>query len=249
MLGALPGDTNSFAFDVNDSGQVVGSSQRVGNQFTNPRTFIWQAGVFTDLGVPSGYIGNSPYAINSHGDVVGFLFNASSRTAFLYRNGQFITLNSLLPAGSGWILTEARDVNDADQIVGLGYLDGVAHGFLYSNGSITDLGPDFAYWQAINNPGQVAGGHFLWTNGTVIDLKGFTPPPGYYNDPNRINAFDINDLGQVVGYAGLPDPIPEPNSVFLISSGLGLLFIASRRSRIRCLALSRAYPVRSTQRM
>jgi hypothetical protein len=88
-------------------------------------------------------------AINSEGDVVSYLFNSSfTRSACL--NGQFIDLNSLLPAGSPWVLTEARDVNNSDQIAGAGAINGQIHGFLYScsTGAIVDLGPDFANWRA-----------------------------------------------------------------------------------------------------
>jgi probable HAF family extracellular repeat protein len=225
LLGDLPGDNRSFAFGVNDSGQVVGSSDLVtGNQFTNQHTFIWQAGVFTDLGLPSGYVDSSPNAINSDGDVVGYLTNPSGqRSAYLYQNGQFITLNSLLPPGSGWDLTDAQDLNNSDEVVGFGYLNGVGHGFLYSNGSITDLGTDFASSQAINDEGQIVGGDFLWSNGVITSLGGITAPPGDYDIASQTVALAINDLGEVVGYAESPTPIPEPNSVSLFAGGLGLL--------------------------
>jgi probable HAF family extracellular repeat protein len=39
-------------------------------------------------------------------------------------------LNSLIPAGSGWVLTSARGINDAGQIVGTGTISGVQHAFL-----------------------------------------------------------------------------------------------------------------------
>lgn len=46
-LGALPGDAISEALGINDQGQVVGVSYGAG--FSNPRAFIWQNGVMTDL--------------------------------------------------------------------------------------------------------------------------------------------------------------------------------------------------------
>ncbi len=39
-------------------------------------------------------------------------------------------LNSLIPAGSGWALSVARDINDAGQIVGEGVINGQQRAFL-----------------------------------------------------------------------------------------------------------------------
>jgi hypothetical protein len=39
-------------------------------------------------------------------------------------------LNNLIPANSGWVLTGAADINDAGQIVGIGFKDGQSKAFL-----------------------------------------------------------------------------------------------------------------------
>ena len=39
-------------------------------------------------------------------------------------------LNKLIPAHSGWILTEASGINDAGQIVGSGTFHGAQRGFV-----------------------------------------------------------------------------------------------------------------------
>ena len=74
----------------------------------------------TDLGVPSGFTNSVANAINDDGDIVGYCYNAgSSKThAFLYRNGQMIDLNSMVPSGSGWLLNQAAAINIQGQIVG-----------------------------------------------------------------------------------------------------------------------------------
>jgi len=46
-LGVLEGDSISEALGINDEGQVVGVSFAAG--FANPRAFLWQNGVMTDL--------------------------------------------------------------------------------------------------------------------------------------------------------------------------------------------------------
>jgi hypothetical protein len=45
-----------------------------------------------------------------------------------------IDLNSLLPAGSGWVLESADAINDAGQIVGYGSFNGVYESFLLDTG-------------------------------------------------------------------------------------------------------------------
>ena len=41
-----------------------------------------------------------------------------------------VDLNALLPAGSGWVLSEARAINAKGQIAGNGTLHGRPHAFL-----------------------------------------------------------------------------------------------------------------------
>ncbi len=72
-LGTLPGDAISEALGINDQGQVVGVSYGAG--FANPRAFLWQNGVMTDLNtlIPSGsslYL-QAAQEINDLGEIVG----------------------------------------------------------------------------------------------------------------------------------------------------------------------------------
>jgi hypothetical protein len=48
----------------------------------------------------------------------------------IWLGGSIADLNTYLPPGSGWTLTEATAINDNDQIVGYGFHDGVERGFL-----------------------------------------------------------------------------------------------------------------------
>ena len=50
--------------------------------------------------------------------------------AFLYREGRMQDLNDLIPSGSGWVLEEARAINDRGQIVGFGTFQGRTRAFL-----------------------------------------------------------------------------------------------------------------------
>jgi probable HAF family extracellular repeat protein len=69
--------------------------------------------------------------INTAGQVVGSSYAAPYTTrAFLYSGGVMTDLNTLLPAGSGWVLQSANAINDHGQIVGQGTHNGQTHAFL-----------------------------------------------------------------------------------------------------------------------
>ena len=78
-LHTLPGDVASVGLAVNSSSQAVGLSLDSGG---NPRAFLWQNGVITDLNalIPS----DSPFlvlfvadVINSSGEIAGFGLTSS----------------------------------------------------------------------------------------------------------------------------------------------------------------------------
>ncbi len=71
-----------------------------------------------------GFPGAIGTALNNHDQIVG--------NGWLYSDGTVSTLNSLIPAGSGWNLTQALGINDSGQIVGTGTLDGQTRAFLLS---------------------------------------------------------------------------------------------------------------------
>jgi probable HAF family extracellular repeat protein len=119
-LGTL-GGAQSFALGINNVGQVVGFSETADGQ---NHVFVYTGGVMIDLGIstPGNWL-----AINNYGQVVGLL---SSGHPFLYTDGVVNDLNDLLPDGSGWVLNDARGINDAGQIVGYGVIGNQTHAFL-----------------------------------------------------------------------------------------------------------------------
>ena len=128
-LGVLPGGRNSLAHAVNDRGQVVG----VSDSADAPRAFVWEAGVMRDLGALPGGAASQAYAINNAGQIVGSAEAdavSGSTRAVLWADGTVLDLNTCLPPDSGWVLTEARGINDRGQIVGQGIKDGRQRAFL-----------------------------------------------------------------------------------------------------------------------
>jgi probable HAF family extracellular repeat protein len=143
VLDGAPGASTSSATDLNDSGQVVGHAGRVGmHSIQLPgRAFVYDAntGRMIDLGTLPGDTISGALAINNSGQVVGFSWRPieglpAIRRAFVYdlSTETMLDLNTLIPAESGWELLEARDINDAGQIVGEGRINGETHAFLLS---------------------------------------------------------------------------------------------------------------------
>lgn len=132
LLGLLAGHNTGEANDINSNGVVAGSS---GNPFIDSRAVIWNGGVAQDLGLPAGFARAQAAAINDLGQVVGKVLDSFGGShAFLYSNGVIVDLNSLLPANSGWVLSEARDINANGIITGKGFINGQIHGFVMGPG-------------------------------------------------------------------------------------------------------------------
>ena len=95
------GEGDSYAVGVNDSAQVVGSSnigQTGSDDWPLQHAFLWQGGTMVDLGVLSGDNASHANAINRWGEIVGrsgVNFDQSYH-AVIWRNGVIIDLNRLL---------------------------------------------------------------------------------------------------------------------------------------------------------
>lgn len=199
-LGELAG---SNANGVNDIGQVVGSKSFGGGP---THAFLYSNGVMTDLGVlESSHHYSSATDINDAGLVVGSSMiaeNTSSQRPVLFSGGTVTNLGSL---GGGYGF--AGGINSAGQVVGLSSdANGVTHAFLWSNGTMIDLGSlegsgGYSCAYGINDNTQVVGVSvfsganrgFLWEGGVMTDLGDLAEGTG------NTRAYAINNLGQVVG--------------------------------------------------
>ncbi|MEA2175687.1 MAG: hypothetical protein QOD00_3279 [Blastocatellia bacterium] len=132
-LGSFLGGTNSdsYAWAMNDADVVVGGSSYDPGWPSRYLPFRSVAG--GPLQYLGSFGGNDGEArgINNAGQIVGSSNNAGQQPrAFIYDGGQMSDLNALIPASSGWILTNAYDINNNGQIVGKGTINGQTHAYL-----------------------------------------------------------------------------------------------------------------------
>lgn len=135
LLNPLTGHTQGEARAINATGQIAGSSS---SSSTDKHAVRWQGTTPTDLGLLDGTISEA-YGINAAGTVVGraAISGPAQYHAFIWTSADGMRdLNGLIPANSGWELTEARSINDSGKIVGYGTIGGQSHGFL-----LTPAGP------------------------------------------------------------------------------------------------------------
>lgn len=134
-------------YDINDSGFVVGSYSLYNltgqDSFDGSFAAIWDPNTISSEGRPSivGEIGSRLVAVNNSGQAVGTVEGDTylgRRAIFSQGIGLGTTdLTSLLDSSTvaaGWVLLEARDINDDGWIVGTARntVTEVEHGFLLS---------------------------------------------------------------------------------------------------------------------
>ncbi len=133
-LGTLPNGCCSEAFDINETGQIAGFSWVDGT--SGFHAVLWEGDRVADLGTLSGGANSRAYAINGAGDTVGTswttLVHPGDPHATLWRFAAAFDLNDAVGEIGECVLTEARDTNDAGQIVCMGAnaAAGATHAFL-----------------------------------------------------------------------------------------------------------------------
>ncbi len=142
-LGTLGGPA-SHGHDINNLVHVCGWSMIEPN---NPasRGFVWADGIMKSVGTLGG-IYSAAFGLNDLDQVVGASTRADgTQVAFLWDHDQITDLNSLLPPGSGWLLTSAADIDDQGAIVGEGVNpQGKTRAFLLTPATTTGVPPSTA---------------------------------------------------------------------------------------------------------
>jgi len=139
-LGGIAPGFGNFAYDINRSGHVVGTSGTSDGSF---HAFFWSPEtLIRDLGTVQGDVASVGIAINDIGDIGGVSMPAdptASPRAFLRPDGgTMVDLNSLIPADSELYLFSVCSINSRGEIIGLALdTQGNFHGYLAtpSNGA------------------------------------------------------------------------------------------------------------------
>jgi probable HAF family extracellular repeat protein len=149
-LGTLPGAPVSRALAINDAGQIAGRAADAPEGGRPPDCpaprrcvpILHRGGAWVELPTLPGFPNGSTTELNNAGQVVGQVQAADGASrAVLWAGDAVIDLNTAIPAGSGWVLTTAFDINEGGQIVGAGTLHGQRRGFLLSPAATPGL-PD-----------------------------------------------------------------------------------------------------------
>lgn len=182
----------------------------------------------TDLGTFAQGAFSQPYEVNAWGQVVGFasLFGSSQPYhGFSYQGGVLKDLG-VLPGGARveGNNSTATCINEVGQVAGFSDTSQMEHAFLRTGGSMIDLGTlggSSSGADGMNAAGQVVGyaripselqHAFLYSGGVMSDLG--TLPGG-----GRSWALDINDSGQIVGFAAIAPEYGAPEHAFVYDHG------------------------------
>jgi probable HAF family extracellular repeat protein len=215
----VPGARSTFANGINSRGDIVGSwvdSAGVQHGFLLPAY-----GSFTVVDYPdSGTIFTAAFGINAAGDIVGFyhtvensaacvlVATATKRCGFLLsRAGAYTSIDLPGARGPAPLGTSANWVDQRGDIVGA-YFDGAIHGYLLSDGTVTQLDVPFSggintQARGINSQGDIVGSYALGSrflsfrrdrHGNYDSLEAPTAAPAA-----ATVAFGINAAGDIVG--------------------------------------------------
>ena len=203
-MGTL-GGAYSVANDINNAGQIVGTSWR--SIFPDERPFLWQNGTMTDLIANSFSKAGEATSINDKRSIVGWISGANYGNQVLYINGATGISRPRY----------ASDLNNAGQMV---FKDNNGFNFLLDKGRIAHLLGNFSEVSDINDAGHVIG---TSSNGGFLCDKGITylTPPGGFSSPLSIapavlcynqpvtylgfSPYKINNAGQIIGSSVLWD--------------------------------------------
>jgi uncharacterized membrane protein len=249
-LSGPAGALGASAFAISDAGLVVGSfyntrevDPATGESVKGPdQGFIFNGTSYLSLNAPGAvttqlravspngrYV--SGYSTDSAGAAKGFVFDRNTST--------FTNVG-----GPNSLFTIAQGVNDAGVVVGSDQLSPAAGlqrrvGFTYNLATSTRTDYSFAGYSRTSFRGIDASGRLAgWLNGT--DAAGMPTTVGFVGTPSSFEVFtvpgaattfvqSINNAGVLVGsyadaaglsYAFVATPVPEPQTVVLMLTGL-----------------------------
>lgn len=218
-LGTLPGYAKSQAAAINDLDQIVGEATE--GSFGRTTAFLWEDGIFTDLGALGG-ADSIALDINEHSQVVGQADTAGGfEHAYIWADGMMTDLGVL----EDHLTSMAVSINKHGVMVGYSADNSTTAPCIWDQKEIAELprlgGDAWTRPAAINDVGVIVGTAssnelgeraVMWRDGQVIDLNQYVLGTGWVLQ----SANDINNRGWIVGlgrregrregYVLIPDP-------------------------------------------
>jgi len=212
----VPGADHTYAYGINDQGQVVGYYAGTFNGNFGTHGFLDSGGTITTLQVP-GTTQTLAFGINNRGTVVG----TADGQGFIYSDGSYSLFNA--PGG----IQSYGGINANGEIVG----NSGNHAFIMKNGVLTPYdvpGAKFTIAFAVNARGEIVGafGDPITGRTRGFLLDGSTLTPIDVSGATAVIANGINAAEEITGiYDYLP---PGASSVvgqsFVLNKGTLLPF-------------------------
>lgn len=202
VINPLGTNTSSGAYGINNLGAIVGRSWSTPD---DSRGFVASANTPQPMTVTTIGPWTAGNAISDSGEIVGYGMDSIGRTYAARWVGGVATV-------IGPVYSAATDINSSGKIAGYFGSGANRRGFVYENGTLTDIGvpPTSGYdtaatsAEALNSGGRVVGT-------TEYTLSGAPFYAGFdWNSQSGISDFgvesrtwDINDSGRPVGFGRL----------------------------------------------
>jgi probable HAF family extracellular repeat protein len=173
-LTALNGGHYSYALDINDQGELVGTDILPDN---HSRAVVWRDRVLVELD-DGGAPDSQANAINQAGTIAGFIETAEFAHAVIWQDDTMIDLGALTGSPSG-----ALGIDNSGDVVGSARASGnsQSYAFLYSQGSIVDLNAslDQTGWYLYEATDVCDDGRIVGNGAHDGIARGFVLTPGH----------------------------------------------------------------------
>ena len=209
-----PGAAGTWAYGINNSGQIVGAWQ---DSNYNIHGFTLSGGNYKSIDYPGGSF-TEAYGINDAGQVVGSYLGASGENGFLYYGGNGGKFYSVGYPGAD--ATNVTGINGDATIAGFYQAapNGLPNGFAGyaipptwtgTFSSVSYPGASETYLNAVNNDNLLTGYYvspalygFQFSNGVLF--TSFLYPGSMSSD-----LYSVNDFQQAVGYYTNSPAVPQ----------------------------------------
>ncbi|MBB2911459.1 putative membrane protein [Streptosporangium becharense] len=262
VIDLQPGDGGAGAFDVNDTGQVLGHTRSAG--------VIWDRGIAVPL--PADYAGSGlsyhdennqirPPRINESGAVAGGYALGREPDGTVRDTGPMLYADGVLTKLPGTVEGcattggRASDLNDTGLVVGTlrcGRYENTRtkRAYVWRDGVATDLGAGEA--TGVNDHGVIVGSEpddainvqkppVMWIDGVKYPLSGVLSRPGCPRDGRQTtqpcvgigNVLDVNESGQILVQGLVREPAPVEAGGFTQVSRAFLLTPTTARTDLK----------------